>query len=164
MLVIHHYRHGKPARECTVCSPGGKSTRTVGPGCTTETDAPCPITTAVCRRRWNLRSSSTGACTQLISGRGGYAVVGSVVLRAEDCSQSFYGFELSGFDSDADCVTETLSRAECSGETTSASGLSCVRRPTTRLSAEIWARYCSAAFDRSTVICDGSGSIEYSNR
>eukprot|EP01047_Picozoa_sp_COSAG01_P037002 COSAG01_NODE_2915_length_6861_cov_2.886128_2_plen_2005_part_01 len=107
----------------------------------------------------------------LAAGRGGYAVVAGVVLRTDDCGRSFRGFELSGYTTEAACVSAVFARrAECQGASAPAapSAAACTARVAVKpqLTREGWAGYCGvgAAFDRSAVVCEAAGTtVGYSH-
>ena len=95
------------------------------------------------------------ACRDFIAANGGAALSGSIIWHAEDCGRTFGGFAVSGFPDEQACVDSTGARAECSGETLSASAAACVQRQHS-LSLASWDFLCVSAFGRSARICGGA--------
>lgn len=129
---------GATADACGVCAGGGSACAS----CASSLAHFCTRTVSV---QASVGTASVSACEGAMdAAAGGLAVVGGSVLRAADCAESYAGFEISGFDSEVECVTRTLARAECSGETASPSAASCVPRQPA-FSAAAWALYCPAS-------------------
>jgi hypothetical protein len=145
---------------CGVCGGDGQS-------CTS-----CSLSQQyICLRDLTLESelsvSDADACKNYIANQGGRVLVGASVFTADDCGQTWRGWEVSGYISNTECLAAVGARAECQGQTMpTPSEQTCVRR-SRKLQPAAWQRYCNgtltAAMPRTASLCNGDSLEKFMN-